>query len=65
MLIKIFQGDYNTIQKDIDTWIDVYKPEIKDLRQSMLAVEHNVLILITVLYETTEESKKVEYKIKK
>ena len=65
MFIKIFQGDYNKVQKDIDTWADVYKPQIVDFKQSMLAVEHNVLILITILYETTGGSKKVQYKIEK
>ena len=62
-MIKLFQGDCQNVQKDLDTWIEVYKPEIKQLQQSMISVEHTLVILITVLYEPGQKGPKVEYKV--
>jgi Holliday junction resolvasome RuvABC endonuclease subunit len=64
-MIKIFQGDYQTVQSDINTWIDVYNPNILQIEQSMVAMEHTIVILLTVLYEEREISSKVEYKMQK
>jgi len=64
-MIKLFQGDYLTVQKDIDNWIEVYKPVIKDFRQSMLVMEHSIVVLLTFLYEARSETEKVEYRIER
>lgn len=64
-MIKIFQGGYQTVQSDVNTWIDVYNPRILQIEQSMVAMEHTIVILLTVLYEEQEPSAKVEYKMRK
>jgi hypothetical protein len=64
-MIKIFQGDYQTVQSDVNTWIDVYNPMIVQMQQSMVAWEHTIVILLTILYEEREISSKVEYKMQK
>ena len=62
-MIKLFQGDCQSVQNDVNTWIEVYKPAITEFKQSMLVVEHSIVILLTFLYETRSEAGKVEYKI--
>jgi hypothetical protein len=64
-MIKIFQGGYQTVQSDVNTWIDVYNPRILQMQQSMVAMEHTIVILLTILYEEQEASSKVEYKMQK
>lgn len=64
-MIKIFQGDHQSVQSDVNTWIDVYNPRILQMQQSMVAMEHTIVILLTVLYEEQKESSKVEYKVDK
>jgi len=62
-MIKLFQGDCQSVQNDVNTWIEVYKPVITQFKQSMLVVEHSIVILLTFLYEARSEPGKVEYKI--
>ena len=62
-MIKLFQGDCQSVQNDVNTWIEVYKPVITQFKQSMLVVEHSIVILLTFLYEARSEQGKVEYKI--
>jgi len=62
-MVKIFQGDFLAVQDDVDNWIEVYKPRITDFKQSLILMEHNPIILLTFLYESESETKKVEYKI--
>jgi hypothetical protein len=62
-MIKLFQGDCQSVQNDVNTWIEVYKPVITQFKQSMLVVEHSIIILLTFLYEAKPEAGKVEYKI--
>jgi hypothetical protein len=64
-MIKIFQGDYQTVQNDVNTWIDVYNPSILQIKQSMVAMEHTIVILLTILYEERKIGSKVEYKMEK
>jgi hypothetical protein len=64
-MIKIFQGDHQTVQSDINTWIDVYNPNILQIEQSMVVMEHTIVILLTVLYEERAIGSKVEYKMQK
>jgi len=40
-MIKIFQGDFQSVQRDVNNWIEVYSPEILDFKQSMCSLEHN------------------------
>ena len=63
-MIKIFQGDHQSVQSDVN-WIDVYNPRILQMQQSMVVMEHTIVILLTVLYEEQEVSSKVEYKVDK
>ncbi len=64
-MVKIFQGDCQTVETDMNNWIDVYRPKIVDIRQSIhhLEREHSVVLILTVLYEARSETEKVEYKI--
>ena len=62
-MIKLFQGDHRAVQNDVNNWIEVYKPKIIDFKQSLIVMEHNLIILLTFLYESESETKKVEYKI--
>jgi hypothetical protein len=64
-MVKLFQGDCQTVQSDVDTWIEVYKPQITAFQQSMLVMEHSIVILLTFLYESKSEIPKVEYKLEK
>ncbi len=64
-MVKLFQGDCQTVQNDVDTWIEVYKPQISGFQQSMLIMEHSIVILLTFLYESKSEIPKVEYKLEK
>jgi hypothetical protein len=61
-VIKLFQGDYQTVQRDVDNWIEVYKPRIHDFKQSMIVMEHSLIVLLTFHYEAVSETRKVEYK---
>ncbi len=63
-MIKLFQGDHQTVQKDISTWIEVENPLISQIEQSMIHVEHTIVILLTVLYEDRAKDSKVKYKIR-
>lgn len=62
-MIKLFMGDCQSVQSDVNTWIEVYHPVISDFKQSMLVMEHSIVILLTFLYEAKSDSGKVEYKI--
>ncbi len=62
-MFKLFQGEYQKVQADLDTWVDVYKPKILDFKQSMVVMEHNVVVLLTVCYEAVTDTEKVQYKI--
>jgi hypothetical protein len=62
-MVKLFQGDCQSVQNDVNTWIEVYKPVISDFRQSMITMEHSIVILLTFIYEQKSETPKVEYKL--
>jgi hypothetical protein len=62
-MIKIFQGDYQSIQRDVNNWIEVYNPKILDIKQSMCPMEHNVIVLLTFSYETRSGTEKVQYRM--
>ena len=62
-MVKLFQGDCQSVQNDVNNWIEVYKPVIQDFRQSMITMEHSIIILLTFLYEAKPETAKVEYKL--
>ncbi|MBN1834784.1 MAG: hypothetical protein JW820_02975 [Spirochaetales bacterium] len=62
-MIKLFQGDYQSVQNDVNNWIEVYKPRILEFRQSLILMEHNLIVLLTFLYQSESETEKVEYKI--
>jgi hypothetical protein len=64
-MVKLFQGDCQTVQNDVDTWFEVYKPQITGFQQSMLIMEHSIVILLTFLYESKSEIPKVEYKLER
>ena len=64
-MVKLFQGDCQAVQSDVDTWIEVYKPQITAFQQSMLVMEHSIVILLTFLYEAKSGIPKVEYKLEK
>jgi hypothetical protein len=64
-MIKIFQGAFQTVQNDINQWIEVYNPQIVDFKQSMVLMEHTLVILITILYEEGREKSKVSYVLDK
>ena len=63
-MVKIFQGDYVAVERDMNNWIEVYDPKISDIRQSVVLMqkEHDVVLVMTVLYEPKGESKRVQYK---
>lgn len=64
-MVKIFQGDCQTVETAMNDWIDVYHPRIVDIKQSIhhLEREHSFILILTVLYEAKSETEKVEYKI--
>jgi hypothetical protein len=62
-MVKIFQGDHQTVQRDVDKWIEVYSPRITDFEQSMVVLEHNIIVLLTFVYETISETQKVQYRV--
>jgi hypothetical protein len=64
-MIKIFQGDSQSVQKDVNNWIEVYKPRILDFKQSMCPMEHNIIVLLTFSYEVKSGPQKVEYRVNK
>jgi len=64
-MIKIFQGAFQAVQSDINQWIEVYNPKILDFKQSMVIMEHTLVILITVLYEEPLDKSKVSYVLDK
>lgn len=64
-MIKIFQGDFQSVQRDVNNWIEVYSPEILDFKQSMCSLEHNIIVLLTFSYETKAGSQKVKYRMTK
>ena len=64
-MIKIFQGDYQSVQRDVNNWIEVYSPKILDFRQSMCSMEHNIIVLLTFSYETKSGPEKVQYRMNK
>jgi len=64
-VIKIFQGDYQTIQRDVNNWIEVYNPKILDFKQSMCPMEHNIIVLLTFSYEKEASPEKVRYRMNK
>ena len=62
-MVKLFQGDAQSVQNDVNSWIEVYKPKISDFKQSLIVLEHNLIVLLTFLYEASSEIGKVEYKL--
>ena len=64
-MVKIFQGDCQTVETDMNSWIEVYHPKIVDTKQSIFQLEreHSFLLILTVLYEARSETERVEYKI--
>jgi hypothetical protein len=62
-MVKLFQGDFQSVQSDVNNWVEVYKPRIFDFKQSMIVLEHNLIILLTFLYDAESETHKVEYKL--
>jgi hypothetical protein len=64
-MVKLFQGDVQSVQEDANSWIEVYQPAITDFKQSLIVLEHNIIIVLTFLYEARSESTKVEYKFDK
>ena len=64
-MVKIFQGDYQTVQRDVNNWIEVYQPTIHDFKQSMCLMEHNIIVLLTFSYDAKSETQKVQYRIDK
>jgi hypothetical protein len=64
-MVKIFQGDYQTIERDVNNWIEVYDPAIVDLKQSMCVMEHNIIVLLTFTYDSKAETQKVRYRMNK
>jgi hypothetical protein len=64
-MIKIFQGDFQSVQRDVNNWIEVYSPEILDFKQSMCSLEHNIIVLLTFSYETKAGPQKVKYRVTK
>ncbi len=64
-MVKIFQGDYQSVQRDVNNWIEVYDPVIVDFEQSMCVMEHHVIVLLTFTYDSKSETQKVQYRIKK
>ena len=65
VMVKIFQGDYQTVERDVNNWVEVYKPAIIDFKQSMSVMEHNIIVLLTFRYEAKSETQKVQYRINK
>jgi hypothetical protein len=64
-MVKVFQGDVQSVQSDVNSWIEVYQPAISDFKQSLIVVEHNIIIVLTFLYEARSETARVEYKFDK
>jgi len=62
-MVKLFQGDVLTVQRDVDSWIEVYKPRIVDFKQSLIVLEHNLIVLLSFLYDAESETDRVEYKV--
>jgi hypothetical protein len=62
VMVKLFQGDVQSVQNDVNSWIEVYKPAITDFKQSLIVLEHNIIVLLSFLYEARSETGKVEYK---
>jgi len=64
-MVKLFQGEVQSVQNDVNSWIEVYNPTITDFKQSLIMLEHNIIIVLTFLYEAKSEMGKVEYKFEK
>jgi hypothetical protein len=64
-MVKIFQGDYQTVQRDVNNWIEVYSPRIHDFKQSMCSMEHNIIVLLTFSYDVKAGPEKVQYRVNK
>jgi hypothetical protein len=62
-MVKLFQGDCQSVQSDVNSWIEVYNPAITDFRQSMIVMEHSIVILLTFLYQAKSDTSRVEYKM--
>ena len=64
-MVKIFQGDYQSVQRDVNSWIEVYSPKIIDFKQSICLMEHNIIVLLTFSYEAKAGPDKVQYRMNK
>ncbi|HUV08333.1 MAG TPA: hypothetical protein VMX75_11430 [Spirochaetia bacterium] len=66
-MVKIFQGDCHSVENDMNNWMDVYKPRIQEIKQSVIHIEkeHCVMLILTVLFEAESETRKVEYSLYK
>ncbi len=64
-MVKIFQGDYVSVERDMNSWMEVYDPEIVDMRQSVVLMqkEHDIVLVVTVLYQSKKASDKVQYQM--
>jgi hypothetical protein len=62
-MVKLFQGDAQSVQNDVNSWIEVFQPKITDFKQSLIVLEHNLIVLLTFLYESKSETGRVEYKM--
>ena len=64
-MVKVFQGEVQSVQNDVNSWIEVYQPSISDFKQSLIVLEHNIIIVLTFLYEARSGTTRVEYKLDK
>ena len=64
-MVKVFQGEVQSVQNDVNSWIEVFQPSITDFKQSLIVLEHNIIVVLTFLYETRPETTRVEYKFDK
>ena len=64
-MVKVFQGEVQSVQNDVNSWIEVYQPSITDFKQSLIVLEHNIIVVLTFLYETRSETTRAEDKFDK
>ena len=64
-MVKIFQGNCHTVESDMNSWVDVYRPVIRDVKQSIIYLEkeHSILLILTVFFESKSETEKVRYQM--
>ena len=64
-MVKIFEGDCHAVENEINDWIEVYKPAITDVKESVahLEREHKAILVVMIFFEAQSETKKVEYRM--